>query len=114
MKSKKQPLALDELVIQMPPPANFDKLKVKLEAAKDNPVDVEGELTEKIIEEIGAKLDEYYALTAEPISVTLTFSHHVIELFEVIKNITTSESNAKIIVISPRHLKQKEDEDEIF
>jgi hypothetical protein len=111
MKNKKQPLP--EFVLnRMPDPPNFSKMKLADE--KEDPVEkfVEGQIEEKLLEEIGAKLDEHFELTGEPISACLLMANHISELSEIIGK--ANNNNIKTVVIQPSRQKQREDEDEIF
>lgn len=111
MKNKKQPLA--DLIVQMPPPANFRKLA--LDDEKEDPVEefAKGQLQEQLLEQIGAKLDDYFALTGEPITAAITFGHHALEVAEILGGSGNNSKTSQTTVIQPRQ-KQREDEDEIF
>jgi hypothetical protein len=90
------------------------KLKMKLADEKEDPIDksLEGQLQEQLIEEIGAKLDEYFQLTGEPITATLLMTNHIAEVSEVIGK--ANNSNIKTVVIKPSRQRSLEDEGELF
>jgi hypothetical protein len=113
MKNKKR--NIDGLqVLRMPDPAGFKKLADEKDE-KEDPVEkfATGQLEEKLIEEIGNRLDEHFELTGEPITATLLMANHISELSEIIGK-ANSNNNIKTVVIKPSRQHYREDEDEIF
>ncbi|NOR70361.1 MAG: hypothetical protein GQ532_11835 [Methylomarinum sp.] len=103
----------NNIIIQFPRSKNFKELAKKAEELDPNQFAKE-QAKEEAIGKITETVDNYYALTGEPITTAVSFLMHSIELAEILNGTMIKNSGSKLpIIITSSQSQQIEDEDEI-